>query len=510
MGSFKRLWQVIAFTYLCAFEHVSSLVGEPLAKAVALLLFYPYRELLNLPQPVRVRVAFERLGGAFVKVGQLLSTRVDILPPEFIKELEKLQDRVPPQPLEELLSAYPELKGVFRRIDPEPIGSGSVAQVHRAVLKNGKEVAVKIIRPQAEKLIKQDVAILRRSVSFLTLFVPFFKEFRLPQIVSEIERMLLSELDLSAEAAYMELFRKFSAEEPSLFVPGVIWELSGRRILVTEFVKGKKLTEFTGAGLTGKEREELARRFVNIVHRTIFELGVFHGDLHPGNVFLLDDGRIALVDFGIVGRLSPDTLNQFFLFSVGVMNRDPDLIVAALRRIGALPDKVNERLLKREILVFLDKYYNKPLSQIDAEKLFYEELATARRFKIVLPEELVVLMKTIAHTESIARLIYPDFRLPPLLKPYLMKVAPRFAVSMVKREGMNLLFSYGELVRELPSLLKEVEKEPEQTTFSIFWGFALLGFSLVLVFTPKLVAVYLPALFLSYKMAKRAVPVTRK
>jgi ubiquinone biosynthesis protein len=503
MGSLKRFWQLLGYTYFCAFEFLSSLFGVYLVTAVGYLLFYPYRELLDYPPPVRLRVAFERLGGAFVKVGQLLSTRVDLLPHEFVRELEKLQDRVPPQPLEELLNAYPELKEACAFIEPEPIGSGSVAQVHRAVLKSGKEVAVKVIRPQAERLIKQDVAILKRSVKFLALFVPFFREFRVPQIVGEIERMLLSELDLTAEAAYLELFRKFSREEPSLFVPAVIWEYSSKKVLVTEFVKGRKLTEFSGGGLSLKEREELAKRFVHVVHRTIFELGVFHGDLHPGNVFLLPDGRIALVDFGIVGRLSPDTLTQFFLFSVGVMNKDPDLIVAALKKIGALPKEVNETLLKREILIFLDKYYNRPLSQIDAEQLFYEELSAARRFKIVLPEELVVLMKTIAHTESIARLIYPDFRLPPLLKPYLTRLAPKFLYGAAKRELLTLAFSYSEFIKDLPRVVKEVEKEPEESTYSVFWGFALVGFSLTLIFAPKLLLFYLPAVAVANRFAKK-------
>ena len=502
MSRLFRLWQVVGYLFFCSYELLERYL-TPVGVFLLSLFFFPYRELLSYPPPRRLRVAFERLGGAYVKIGQLLSTRVDILPAEFIKELESLQDRVPPQPLDELLNHYPGLKESFSSIDVEPIGSGSVAQVHRAVLKDGREVALKIIRPKAEELIKRDVSILKSLVS-LASFIPAVRDFRVPQIVSEFERMLLNELELTTEAAYMELFRKFSRKEPALYVPEVIWEITSSRYLTTEFVKGRKLSAELFRSFSPEERERLARRFVHIVNRTVFELGVFHGDLHPGNIFLLDGGRFAFVDFGIVGRLSPDTLSEFFLFSVGVMNRDPDVIVSALKRIGAVGDEVNENLLKREILIFLDKYYNRPLSQIDAERLFYEELSVARRFKIVLPEELVTLMKTIAHTESIARIIYPDFRLPPVLKPYLMKIAPEMVASAVKRSAVRMALGYGELLSKVPSYVKSaVQREKQKTSLSTFWGAALVGFSVVLSLSPKLLLLYLPGLYLFKRFAEK-------
>ncbi len=504
MSRLLRLWQVVAYLFFCSYEILERYL-TPVGVFFLSFLFFPYRELLSYPPPRRLKIAFERLGGAYVKIGQLLSTRVDILPAEFVRELESLQDRVPPQPLKELLRHYPALENAFLSIDEEPIGSGSVAQVHRAVLKDGREVALKIIRPKAEELIKRDVSILRTLV-FLISFIPAVKEFRVPQIVSEFERMLLNELELTTEAAYMELFRKFSRKEPGLYVPEVIWEFTASRYLTTEFVKGEKLSEKLFEPYIPKERERLARKFVHIVNRTVFELGVFHGDLHPGNIFLLEDGRFAFVDFGIVGRLSPDTLREFFFFSIGVMNRDPDMIVSALKRIGAVSDKVNENLLKREILIFLDKYYNRPLSQIDAERLFYEELSVARRFRIVLPEELVTLMKTIAHTESIARIIYPDFHLPPVLKPYLMKLTPGMVASSVKRVALRMALDYGELLSQLPSYVKNVgreEAEKQKKVSSTFWGAALLGFSIVLTLSPKLLLVYLPGLYFFKRAAEK-------
>ncbi len=500
MKNLKRLWQLLGLAYFCSFEIVSRYITPFISKMLGYTLFFPYRFLLSYPPPVRLRIALERLGGAYIKVGQLLSTRIDILPAEYIKELEKLQDRVPPQPLKELLSSYPELKNFFFRIDEKPIGSGSVAQVHRAILKSGEEVALKIVRPKAEEFIKRDVSILRNLVRLLSP-IPVIREFRIPQILSEFERILLSELDLSKEAAYMELFKKFSEEESSLYIPRVFWEFSSSKYLTTEFVRGKKLSYDLFSDMEEEERKRLSEDFVRIVNRMVFELGVFHGDLHPGNIFLLPGKKFAFVDFGIVGRLSPDTLNEFFMFSLGVMNKDPDLIVGALKRIGALSEGVNENLLKREVLIFLDKYYNQPLSKIDAERLFYEELSVARRFKVVLPEELVTLMKTIAHTESIARIIHPDFRLPPLLKPYLKKIAPKVLLSTAKRKGFKWFSDYLLLFEELPQRLRS-KKEEGVTKESLFWSSALLGFVFVLTLSPKLLFVYFPALYFFKKLSK--------
>ena len=502
MFSLFRLWQVFGYFYFCLYETFSRYLTPIAAKLLGYLLFFPYRFLLAYPPHERLRVAFERLGGAYVKIGQLLSTRIDILPPNYVRELEKLQDRVPPQPLEELLEHYGGLREKFSYIDPEPIGSGSVAQVHKALLKDGTSVALKVIRPQAERLIKRDVSALKLLVKLASLF-PAVREFKIPQILSEFERMLLSELDLSTEAAYMELFRKFSEKEPKLYVPKVFWEATSSRYLTTEFLEGEKLSSGLFRQFPEKDRKEIAASFVRIVNRMVFELGVFHGDLHPGNVFFLPNGKFGFVDFGIVGRLSPDALSEFFLFSLGAMNRDPDLIVSALKRIGAVSEAVDENLLKREILIFLDKYYNRPLSQIDAERIFYEELSVARRFKIVLPEELVTLMKTIAHTESIARLIYPDFRLPPVLKPYLKKVAPKFLVSTLKRKTFRLFDVYLKFIEEFPENYREKRKGYLER--SVFWSSALLAFAVVLAFSPKLLVFFFPALLLAKKIAIREI-----
>ncbi|ADY73346.1 serine/threonine protein kinase [Desulfurobacterium thermolithotrophum DSM 11699] len=499
MRFLHRFWQILGYLYFCTYEHLTNYIPEIIVRLIGFFLFHPYRFLLGYPPPQRLRIAFENLGAAYLKIGQILSTRVDVLPAEYVKELEKLQDRVPPEPLEEILKSCQYLKEHVLEFEREPIGSGSVAQVHWARLKDGREVAIKILRPKAKETIKQDIKVLKKSVSLLSNFIPFFREFRILKIIEELERVLLNELNLTTEAAYMELFRKFSSKEPSLYIPEVIWELTRENVLVIEFIKGRKLNEIKD--LPKETRKKLANDFVKIVNRMVFELGIFHGDLHPGNIFILENGKFAFIDFGIVGRLSPDTLAAFFSFSVGVMNKDPDLIINSLKRIGAITKEVNVSLLKREILIFLDRYYNRPLSQIDAEKLFYEELSAARKFKIILPEELVILMKTIAHTESIARLIYDDFRLPPLLKPYLKKLAPKMAINEFRRKSLSLLMTYVDLIEKLPERLSRAPVVSKSRDF--FWGIALLGSAVVLSFAPKIILVYLFAVYITNRFYKR-------
>ena len=497
MNPVRRSWEIVGYLFFCSFEVLSAHLPACILKTVGWVLFYPFRDLLDHPPPERLRIALERLGPTYLKIGQLLSTRIDILPARFIKELEKLQDRVPPTDVNELLESHAEISKHIESMDPEPIGSGSVAQVHRARLKDGREVAVKMLRPNAEEIIRTDMKILRTTVSLLYPFVKLLRDFQIPKILEEFERMLIEELDLTTEATYMELFRRFSEKEPALYIPEVLWEFTSKNVLVTEFVRGRKLTELKS--LTEDERRKLAEKFVNIVHRMIFEQGVFHGDLHPGNIFVTEDNRFVFVDFGIVGRLTPETLSEFFMFSLGVMNKDLELIVGALKRIGATPSDIDENALKREIFTFLTKYYNRPLSRIDAEKLFYEELSVARKFRLVLPEELVSLMKTIAHTESIARLLYPDFRLPPVLKPYLLRMAPRMLAGDIKRRATRLLLAYAELLEELPQRLS---KEERQEHPDFFWAGAVVGLAVILAVSPKLLLIYAPAVAVIAKRLK--------
>jgi len=486
----ERLRDILGALFFCSYEYLSNHLPFILLKT-GKVLFRKWKFLLDYPPPERLRIALETLGPTYIKIGQMLSTRVDVFSEEFIRELEKLQDRVPPAPTEEIISVLGSMRDEFVEFSNEPIGSGSIAQVHTAVLKSGEKVAVKIIKPGVEKHIKKDITILKLLVNKLARFVKPIRDYRVPFIVEEFERVLLDEFDLTKEASYMEMFRQFAIEkEPRLVIPKVYWDYTNRNVLVSEFIEGTKLTDVEK--LENIDRRKLAEDFVIVVNRQIFELSVFHGDLHPGNIFVLDDGRLAFVDFGIIGRLCPDTFSAFFMFSYAVMKKDVDLIIEALKMVGAIGKDVNEQLLKRELLIFLDKYYNRPLSKIDAEKFFYEELAITKQFNLVLPEELLVLLKTVTHTESVARIIYPEFTLPPVLQPYLKKLIPKFLLDDFRRRTMKTAVSYTSFMQRLPSLLeKKLTEKEKKDYFPLLESAFLLGGACVLSFKPLLLPLYL-------------------
>ncbi len=493
----RRIFEVLSVLFFCSYEYLEQKFPSVALFFLKNTLFRKHKYLLKYPPPQRLRVALEKLGAAYVKIGQLLSTRVDILTPEFIKELEKLQDNVPPAPLEEIKKVLGSLSEEFVEFDPQPIGSGSIAQVHRAVLKNGEEVAVKVLKPGVEREVKKDIEILKKSIELISKFTDIADRYNLKQIVNEVSRFLLNEFDLIKEAAYLEMFRKLSEEDKNLYIPKVYWDYTQREVLVTEFIRAKKLIDYLKDCKC--DRKKLADKFVKIVLKQIFELGVFHGDLHPGNIFMLEGERFAFVDFGITGRLSPDAFSAFFMFSYAAVRKDVDMIYETLKYIGAVKSNTDEKLFKRELLVFLDKYYNLPLSKINAEKFFYEELAIARQFNVVLPEELLLLMKAVAHTESLARVIYPHFTLPPLLKPFLQERLTSFAVHELKRKTAKLLFAYSTLAEEIPKRFEQTgfkSQKERDSKLPVVRAALALGFCYLLAVKPELSPIALALLFI--------------
>jgi ubiquinone biosynthesis protein len=468
MSFISRLYQIAGTLGFCFYEEFS-----PFLRLLLNLLFFPYKGLLVHPPPERLRIACESLGPTFIKLGQMFSTRPDILPPEYIKELEKLQDKVPPVPLNHFKQKFPTFFLELEWIEENPVGSGSIAQVHIGILKGGQRVAVKFIKPGAQESIKKDLQIFEKLVKISEFLIPTLREMRASSIIKEMKELLLEEFDLTLEASYAETFKNFFKDK-EIYVPKVFWEYTSKEILVMELVEGIKLTEIGNKF----NRKQLASTFARAVHDMIFKLGIFHGDLHPGNIVVLEDGRIAFLDFGIVGRLTPTTMYYFFLFSLGVMEKDVDLMIGAFKSIGAIPEGTDVQDLKREMIKFLDKYYGKPLSRIDVQKLFYEELSLARKFKIVLPEELVSLVKAIVHTESIARLIYPEFTLPPILKPYLRKLFPKVIAKELKRKLLESALSIHE------------REEPEKEKVNLTQPAIIVGSAIVLLKSIKLALLY--------------------
>ncbi len=407
-------------------------------------------------------MALADLGPTFVKLGQLLSTRPDILPEEYISELELLQDQVQAFPYEEVcricldeFEKQPE--DLFGSIDSTPLASASIAQVHRAVTNSGEVVAVKVQRPGIQRRIEADLAILDELAGLLERQVPELRWFRPREILAQFANSIRRELDFVAEAQALERFRSNFANDETRVIPKVHWELSSRRILTTEFIDGVKVNNLEELDARGYDRKAIARNGARAVLREVFEHRLFHADPHPGNVFVLDGNVIATVDFGIVGRLDEETAESLGGLLSAVVNRDANAIARIFKRMEMLPEDVDEPLLKFDILEFVDRYHGLPLDRIDAEQLIRESLRTLRRHRIILPVNLAMVGRMLAITAGVGRKLDPGFDIVAEAKPFVQSfIARRFDPRRKVRNLVGSLQAYQEVLAALPEDLEDI------------------------------------------------------
>lgn len=417
---------------------------------------------VNIPTPRRLRLALTDLGPTFVKLGQLLSTRPDILPEEYISELERLQDQVQPFSYDEVrricedeFEKQPE--ELFGSIDPNPLASASIAQVHRAVTRAGEVVAVKVQRPGIRRLIEADLVILDELTGMIERRVPELGWFRPREILAQFANSIRRELDFIAEAQALERFRSNFADDETRLIPKVFWKLSSRRVLTTEFIDGVKINNLAELDARGYDRKAIARNGARAVLREVFEHRLFHADPHPGNVFVLDGNVIATVDFGIVGRLDEETAQYLGGLLSAVVNRDANAIARIFKRMELLPEDVDEPLLKFDILEFVDRYHGLPLDRIDAEQLIQELLRTLRRHRIILPVNLAMVGRMLAITAGVGRKLDPEFDIIAEAKPFVQSfIVSRFDPRRKARSLAASLQAYQAVLAALPADMEEI------------------------------------------------------
>ena len=390
-------------------------------------LFRRDREWEHLTPAQHFRKALEELGPTFIKLGQILSTRPDLLPPDFIVELSKLQDSAPPFPWEEveaqLVAAWSQpLDELLASIDHDPLAAASLSQVHAAVLPDGREVVIKVQRPgilptiQADLAILEDLAVLAQHTSMGELYNPV-------DVVAEFSFTLQNELNYLREARNADIFRQNFAEEPYLYIPEVHWQLTTREVLVLERIRGVKIDDIEGLAAAGLDRKVVAENAARIIIKEVMEDGFFHADPHPGNFFVLPDNVIGAMDFSMVGHLSDtDRLNLVRLYIASV-RMDADAIVEQLIRMGAAAAKVNRPALKRDIDRLLEKYYGLPLKEIRAQEMISDILPIAWRHHLSLPSDLWLLGKTLAMMEGVGLQLDPDFDIFAVSKPYVERLS---------------------------------------------------------------------------------------
>jgi predicted unusual protein kinase regulating ubiquinone biosynthesis (AarF/ABC1/UbiB family) len=435
----------------------------------------------QLPTPAVLRNILVDLGPVYVKLGQLLSTRPDLLPPEYINELTALQAEVPPVPWQEVEVVIRQqlrqsVEEVFATINPQPVAAGSIAQTHRATLIDGREVALKIQRPDIEAVVAQDIALVR-SLAELVSRTNFGRYYDLKSLAEEFATALQAELDFSQEAHHTEQLRNnlsssrwFQADR--LVVPTIYWDLTTRKLLVMEWMEGVPLllANFTGVGYAGDptaERQAIVNLLIRAFFQQIYIDGFFHADPHPGNVFYLKDGRIALIDCGMVGRLDPRTQQTLTEMLLAIVNLDAQRCTQLTLQLAEAIEPVNLARLENDYDRLLRRYYNRNLAQISLSQLFYEVLQGARNNKLRVPGNMGLYAKTLANLEGIARKLDPEFNLPEHIKPLMTDLFQRqlvgeAPVQALLRTALDLKNLSLQSPRQIELLLERITTETLQ------------------------------------------------
>jgi ubiquinone biosynthesis protein len=433
-------------------------------------------EIAELPPPVRLRRVLEELGPTFVKFGQMLSTRVDLLEPEWTDELGKLLDGAPPVPFEQIRGQLTgdlgaPVEEVFAHFDPEPIASASVAQVYRARLRDGTGVVVKVQRPGIRPVIEADLRWMGRLAEIAEESADF-KTFAPRELARQLSRSLLKELDFTNEcrnaeriAAAFEGYRDGAdpaASGPLIVIPRVFWEWASERVCVQEFIDGIPGRDLEAVDRAGLDRRLLARRGARAMLKMILEDGVYHADPHPGNLFYLPGNRIALIDFGLMGRLTEARRDQLVSLLLGLVQDEPRQVMEILLDWTG-DEKVDEAGLQVEIQHFVDQYNGVPLQRLDLGAMLADLAGILRAHRIAVPVDLALLIKAFVALEGTGRELDPGFDMAGEAEPVLRRaLLRRMAPGAVLRRGLETasgtLALLGELPGDLSRLLRAVRK----------------------------------------------------
>lgn len=414
----------------------------------------------------RTRLAFEELGPTFIKLGQLLSSRPDLVTKTFADEFRKLLDEVPPFPPEEAKRIVESelkkpLNELFSSFDVHPVAAASIAQVHNATLKDGTDVVVKVCRPRIDEIIENDIDILYTIAKLMLKYIPESKFYNPKGIVDEFSKNIKKEMDFLIEADNATTFRKNFEGSETVYIPKVYYEYTTRRVLTLERIIGIRIDDFERLDMEGYDRKAIAKNGTEAYFKQLFEDGFFHADPHPGNIFVMEGGRLGLVDFGIVGRLTDETMEGLANVFIALIQRDFDRIVQQYIDLGIVTEDVDiEKFraeFKRDLMDFIEPLYGKPLGRIDIGDYLDRIIQIAGRYNLKIPSELLLVDKTLLTMEGIGRRLDPEFNLISIAEPYASKfIRGRFApgkLLLKARKNVDDLFDF---INTLPKQLRIV------------------------------------------------------
>lgn len=417
----------------------------------------------------RIRMAFEELGPTFIKLGQVLATRADLIPMSLVVELRKLQDNVTPFPSEEAVSIIERelgapLTALFSSFEERPLAAASIAQVHAAHLPSGEKVVVKVQRPNLQKLLSIDLDILRILARLLEERIQESRPYNPTGIVEELSRSILHEIDFTHEAYNITHFAQNFKDCDFIYVPKLFKSHCSARVLTMELIDGIRGDDYAAMDRAGLDRKLLAQRGTQAVLQQVFVDGFFHADPHPGNLFILPGNVICLIDYGMMGTVDGERIEELLIFLVSILTGDLDKMVNLFYRMELIDEGVNLRALKSEVKALVDRYNNLPIGEIDISAFIQEIFEVIQRYRVIIPPDLFLMAKAVATMERAAQELYPEFD--PLenmrgflLRAYLKKLTdPAYLAQKVYRGLDGFLSLMKRLPRDLGSIFGKLRK----------------------------------------------------
>jgi ubiquinone biosynthesis protein len=435
-------------------------IGNVLERAGKALHWHQTIQFAQLETPQRIRKALEDLGPTFIKLGQILATRVDLFSPAYIAEFEKLQDQVSPLPFEDLLPQIEEDLGgnineYFSYVDREPIAAASIAQVHRATLKDGTKVILKIRRPGLRKIIEADLRLLKRIAEIVESELPELHRFHPREVVRQLIQSLHRELDLAGECKNAERIATNLSDDPHIIIPKVYWQWTGERMNIQDYIEGIHGRDIDALEKLGLDRELLAERGCKAVMKMIMEDGFFHADPHPGNVFYLPNSKMAFIDFGMVGSLTSERREQVVSLLYGMIHHVPAKVAEILEDWS---DNVetNQDALIYDIEAFVDQYSALSLKNLSLTAMLSDLMTILRDHQLTLPPDLVLLIKAYITLDGLGRFLNPDFNTLVFAAPFIQRIMfDRFRPEAIAKRGWINLINLADLLSNLP---KDIRK----------------------------------------------------
>ena len=431
------------------------------------------KDLERLSQAQRLRLAMEELGPTFIKLGQLLSTRPDVLGSAYIHEFSKLQDKVPGFSFEEVNAqiqrelGYPA-EELFAEFSTTPLAAASIAQVHRGKLRSGEEVVFKVRRPGIVKIVETDIDVLMGLAYLIEQHIPTVALYDPVGLVKEFRRSIMRELNFTREGRTVDRFAVNFAESETVYTPKIFWDYTGDIVLTMEYVDGIKISALKELTAQGYDLKVIASRGADAFLKQVLDFGLFHADPHPGNVFILPDQVICMLDYGMVGRLGQDLKDQLIDLLQALLNRDVDKIISQLLYSGELTDDSDIKNLRRDLHDFIEDYYDIVLQDIKVGKLLSEFIEILTHHRIHFPADFMILAKALVIMEGVGRQLDPEFNMINHMRPYVNKIIfERFSPKNISEQAGRIVQAYSSLAKNLPQDIKEFVNRLNRNQFKI-------------------------------------------